>query len=231
MNFKRIIANKNYVKEKYIIGIDPGNTSHKAVVLTSSGLPVGKAFGFNTTKPDYEKFEKKLVDLMPEINYKEMIIGIESSCNLWQTFTEYFKEKYSIVKVSPLTTYLSRGKMNNNFSKTDSKDAFLIAEATQQGKFTMLYNTEPVYQEMHELNIYFNKISNNRSQTKLRLYGLMRMIFPELLTCFKINSLTCLYLLKKYMTPEDFIKLNIEEEKDIIKKYLSHNTLKKRYSK
>ena len=218
MSMNKVFSNKSLINGKYVVGIDPGDTAHKAIIISAEGFPISKPFGFSVDFKGFQKFENKILNEIPKEEHKNIVIGIESSCNLWQTFIDYFKDKYEIVKVSPLTTYLSRGKMSNNFSKTDNKDSYLVAAATQQGNFTICYKHEPIYQELHNLNIYFNKISNNKIQAKLRLRGLVRIIFPELLKCLKIDTLTCLYLLNNYMTPKDFLQMDIEKEAKSIKK-------------
>ena len=108
MNFKRVTANKKMVSGKYVIGIDPGDTSHKAIIISPEGIPISKPFGFTVTKKGFAKFEQMIKKSLPKKERANVVIGMESSCNLWQTFTEYFEGKYKIVTTSPLTTYFTR---------------------------------------------------------------------------------------------------------------------------
>ena len=114
---------------KMIIGIDPGKGRHQAVIIDSAGIPTGKSFSFSVS---YDGFRKKLWEEINKqlVNYtsSELLFAVEASCNLWQTISSYLRlEGYDVVLVSPMCTKQSRVMLNNDFSKTDHKDALLIA--------------------------------------------------------------------------------------------------------
>ncbi len=179
MNIERIQQGKALVRDKYIVGIEPRDKSHKAVIISPAGLPVSKPFGFSVNREGFLNFEKTVLSRIPKEYHSEIIIGLEISCNLWQTFSDYIQQKnkkadsnnsadnktrskFTLVNVSPMTTYLARGKRHSNFNKSDNRDAMLIAESVQQSNFIMPIYHEPIYQQIHLLSVYFSKLIDNR---------------------------------------------------------------------
>ena len=210
--------------KKFVIGIDPGDTEHKAVLVSPDSFPLCKPFSIKVNAEGFETFSKRLVQMRLEhkINQEDLILAIESSCNLWQTFEFYFKEKgYKIVKVSPMTTYLSRGLKNSNLSKSDNKDCLLVAESVLNGKFTECYEIGKIYERLITLNIALNKLQDTCTQAKLRVRGILHKIFPEFLNILDLDTATAGFLLKKYIFPVDYLKIKdseITELGEVLKK-------------
>jgi hypothetical protein len=65
---------------------------------------------------------------------------------------------------------------------------------------------------MHQLAIAYDKIRTNYVQTRCRLRAQVKRIFPEFLKILGIDTLTAHYLLKKYLTPQEFLNLTINED-------------------
>lgn len=135
MKFKRLRVKRQFISGKKVVGIDPAKRNHTAYVLNAKGLPIGKGFAIPNT---YDGFHvllwQKLRQRLDEINSDEVIFAIETACNLWLCLAHYLhKEGYSVVLVSPLTIKRSRPFISHEFSRTDPKDAFLVASAAQNG--------------------------------------------------------------------------------------------------
>ena len=128
---ENLINNLEFVKGKVIIGIDPAKDKHQARVLDRCGIPLGKSFSF---KNNFEGFHKTLWKRLNQIFGEDFdlktgsVFAIESACDLWQQLVHcLYREGYYVVRVSPLHTYHSRVQLGNDFSKTDPKDALIIA--------------------------------------------------------------------------------------------------------
>ena len=131
----RSLERKQWVSGKIIVGIDPAKEKHQAVVLDEHRMQKGKAFTFDTS---YEGYHKKLWEKLDAIvgsyNPDSLVFAVETACDLWRTIVEHlFKQGYTVLLVNPLTTYHSRPLMNSDYSKTDPKDALLVATNAQQG--------------------------------------------------------------------------------------------------
>ncbi|NQV18862.1 MAG: IS110 family transposase [Armatimonadetes bacterium] len=205
---------------KTIIGIDPGKDRHHAVIIDANGIPIGKTFSFSVS---YQGFRKRLWE---EINKQaadhsssDLLFAVEASCNLWQKICNYLlSEGYEVVLVSPMYTKQSRVMLNNDFSKTDPKDALLVAINTQQGHYNKLRDYSKRSSNMRTLSIAYDKLRKDYSSYRGRLRAAIELVFPELLNVITLGTKTSYYLLEKYLFPSEYLNMNIQSESIKIEK-------------
>ena len=53
MAFKSLQEKKQFVFDKYIVGIDPSKKKHQAAVVDTNGIQQGKSFIFKTNHKGY----------------------------------------------------------------------------------------------------------------------------------------------------------------------------------
>jgi transposase len=137
MSFEYLQTKRHFVSNKIIVGIDPARRKHQAAVINSLGITIGTSFSFKTNHHGYHhQLFKQLNTLDIKINPNNCVFAIERSCNLWQTLAHYLhRQGYTVVLVSPVTTRRSRPFFNHDFSKTDPKDALLVASNARDGYF------------------------------------------------------------------------------------------------
>jgi transposase len=214
VSYKKHQERKRNIAGKKVIGIDPAKEKHQVTVLDDQGIQMGESFSITVTHKGFtEDLWKRLGKQLGEFGKEDVVFAIESSCNLWKVLTEYLhKRGYTVVLVSPLITHKTRPTINNDFSKTDPKDAFLIAENAQGGKYNEYMSYTPEIKKLHSLCIAHDKLTKDRNRVILRLRALMEEIFPEYLKCVHVEIQTSLYLLGKYYLPEHFQRLDVDEE-------------------
>jgi len=205
---------RRLIEGKSIVGIDPAKLKHQAAVVDADGNHVGKSFSFDVTHHGYNTtLWQKLRPMLPICNPDNTDFAIETSCNLWITLAFYLRhEGYRVLLVSPLTTYHSRPIMNHDFSRTDPKDAFLVADNARQGFFDLYMSFPTQSNAMHRLSITYSKLRKDLAQNRARLRAAIEQIFPEFLSFVSLNTQTGMYLLKKYLFPDEFLSLNLDEE-------------------
>ncbi|GBD96387.1 transposase IS116/IS110/IS902 family protein [bacterium BMS3Abin06] len=216
-----------------VIGIDPAKEKHQVTVIDEQGIQMGNSFAITVSHKGFnEDLWKKLGKILGKFRKEEVVFAIESSCDIWRVFAGYLHNRgYAVLLVSPLITYKTRSTINNDFSKTDPKDAYLVAENAQGGKYNEYMSYTPEINKLHSLCIAHDKLTKDRNRIILRLRALMEEIFPEYLKCVHVEIKTSLYLLGKYFLPEHFQKLDVDEEEWNIRRISNgkHNadTLKK----
>ena len=214
VSYKKHQERKGNIAGMKVIGIDPAKEKHQVTVLDEQGIQMGHSFSINVSHKGFnEDLWKKLGKILGEFRKEEVVFAIESSCDLWRVFAGYLHNRgYTVVLVSPLITHKTRSTINNDFSKTDPKDAFLIAENAQGGKYNEYMSYTPEINKLHSLCIAHDKLTKDRNRIILRLRALMEEIFPEYLKCVHVEIKTSLYLLGKYYLPEHFQRLDVDEE-------------------
>ncbi len=233
VSYKKHQERKRNIAGLKVIGIDPAKEKHQVTVLDEHGIQMGTSFSINVSHKGFnEDLWKKLGKILGKFKKEEVVFEIESSCDLWRVFAGYLQNRgYTVVLVSPFITYKTRPTINNDFSKTDPKDAYLVAENAQGGKYNEYISYAPEINKLHSLCIAHDKLTKDRNRIILRLRAVMEEIFPEYLKCVHVEIKTSLYLLGKYYLPEHFQQLDIDEEEWNVRRISNGkhnaNTLKK----
>jgi transposase len=218
--YLRSLERKRWVSGKVIVGIDPAKEKHQAVVLDEERMQKGNPFTFQTTYEGYNKtLWEKLDNILGGYGPEDMVFAVETACDLWKTIVDYLSEKgYTVLLVSPLTTYHSRPLMNNDYSKTDPKDALIVATNAHNGNYTEYKKFSAHINNLHRLSITYNKLQKDRQAVILRMMSFMDEVFPEYLKCLNVEIETSLYLLERYFLPEHFQKLETDEHERAVRK-------------
>ena len=219
------LQRKQQVSGKRIVGIDPAKDSHAAVVLDENRMVTGNPFTFKTTHEGYNiVLWKKLDQILGNYGPDDLVFAVETACALWRTLVEYLSDLgYTVLLVNPLTTYHTRPLMNNDYSKTDPKDALLVATNAHNGNFVQYKKHTADINSLHRLSITFEKVQKDRQAVILRMRAFMDEVFPEYLKCLSVDIDTSLYLLDKYFLPEHFQNLDIEEHEWPIRRISNGN--------
>lgn len=213
-SYEKHMEKKKMLAGKRIVGIDPAKEKHQATVLDEEGMQRGKSFSFSVSHEGYsEKLWKELGKIMDDYGTEDLVFAVETSCALWKTLTDYLSQRgYTVLMVNPLTTYHSRPLMNHDFSKTDPKDALLIATNARNGNYTVYQHFTPEINKLHRLSIAYEKLTKDRQKAIARLRSFMEEVFPEFLKCLPVDIETSLYLLEKHFLPKHFRSLSVHEE-------------------
>ena len=226
MKTKRYEEKKRAIRGKVVVGVDPGKDYHQFAVLDEHGDQMGKSFSVPVSYLGYEtKLWQRLEKLTGECGPEEVVFAIENACNLWKTLAGYLTVKgYKVVLVSPLTTRCSRPLMSHDFSKTDPKDSFLVAQNAQRGHYNSYLFNSPRIESLHQLSIAWSKLLKDRVKNLQRLRSFMDSVFPEYMKVFPdIGVDTSLYLLERYFLPDHFLKMEISKELLAVKRISQGN--------
>jgi transposase len=215
MNAKRLELKKEIVEGNVVIGIDPAKKKHQAAIVDESGMQLGSSFSFPVSHEGFTVILwKNIAKHLPTCNPATVVFAVETSCNLWQTLAFYLHTTmgYTVLLVSPLSTHYERPIMNLDFSRTDPKDAFLIASLARRGAFSVYEQFSSHSNALHSLGITYDKVRQDLAQNRSRLRAHIERIFPEFLTVFSPDTDSAIYLLKHYLFPDEFLAMNIDQE-------------------
>src|SRR3989337_738149 len=218
MKFKVYKQKKDFISGKTIVGIDPAKQHHQASVINQYGIQIAKSFSFPVNLDGFNNnLWKKLHSIVPQFTPDNLVFAVEASCNLWKTIAYYLHDKgYTVLLVNPLVTHYSRPLMNHDFSKTDPKDAFLVAKNAFDANYDFYKSFTPQINRLHQLSITYDKLLKDKNKNLLRIRSLMEEVFPEFLNCLNIDTKTALFLLESYFLPQHFLNLDIEKLAPVI---------------
>ena len=137
-----------------IVGIDIAKKTHWARVLNFVGLEITKPFSFHNTKEDFIRTVVKLENLKKEKGLEEIIVGMEPTGHYWKGLAWFLKQNgIPVVMVNPYHVKKTKELDDNTQTKSDRKDAFVIAKLVKDGRYSKVYLPEGVYAELRVLAI------------------------------------------------------------------------------
>jgi len=220
MNHQRLQAQRGQLADKIVIGIDPAKDKHQAAIVDPHGNQRGASFSFPVSAAGYgETLWRNIAKVLPSYKADDVVFAIETACNLWETLAFYLRTRgYTVVLVSPLSTHHARPIMSLEFSRTDPKDAYLVATVAQRGAYHHYEQFPPESNAMHQLAITYDKLRKNRAQNRARIRALLDRVFPEFPHILEPDTNTAVSLLKKYLFPDEFLAMDIRTEAKAIEK-------------
>jgi transposase len=217
--FKALQIKRQFLIDKHVVGIDPAKARQQAAIVDCHGMLSGKPFTFANSLDGYENLLRKVKLQTADVNAEGIVFAIETACNLWITLAYYLKKQgYEVLLVSPLSTKQSRPMIGYDFSRTDPKDALLVASNAQRGYFDFYREYSDHIKAMHSLSITYHKLRKNLVQQRNRIHALLDRCFPEFFKVFSTESKTACYLLGKYFRPGHFLMMDIDAETEAIRK-------------
>jgi len=218
----QIISRKKFISsKKYVVGVDPCKSRMDCMLFDSFGIPIDKPFsvqtnlkGFSETFLDQvSKKVKRSNSSIERVHPDEIVIAIEHSLDLWQIFAEFMKSAgYHVVLVNPVATKHSRPLDNVDFSKTDFRDASIIGELAQRGKFTDYQKSAEKYQLARKLTIHLFKKSKDRQTYRSRFTAYVRKYFPELERLVSSRTRSFTHLAMRFFQTNGFEGADVIEE-------------------
>jgi len=220
--FQALQSKREFIRNKTVVGIDPAKRG-QAAALNPNGVLLSAPFKFDANYHGlHHTLWDKLKQRTEKFNTQNLVFAVETSCNLWQPLCFYLRGSgFSVLLVSPLTTKHSRPFISHDFSRTDPKDALLIASNARDGYFDFYQDFTPHNNAMHRLSITYDKLRRNYVQTRLRIRAFMEQLFPEFFQVLNLDTDTGKYLIKRYFLPGQYIQMDIEKESKVIVK-ISH---------
>jgi transposase len=212
MRSQALQEKRQFIAGKFVIGIDPGRDRHQACVLNPQGVE-RRNFTFTVNRQGFDEIMLKTLSLYLNLQDKaSFVFAIETACNLWQCLAHFLSARgYSVVLVNPLTTYHSRALPAHDYSKTDPKDALLVASNARHGYFDWYRTYSAEINAMHQLSMVYCKIRNTLLQQRSRLRTYINYVFPEFFEVVRLDTHTARFLLKRYFLPKHYLELELEK--------------------
>lgn len=183
----------------HYVGIDVANYKHDCFIADEQGCVVKETFSFTNDKDGFSYLLSVLKSLKRKGHIK---IGFESTGHYHFNLKLFLEaNEFNYIEVNPLLVHKFVTTQNLRRTKTDKKDASMIA------KYLMTVDYKPYLDSFYHIN-------NLKSLCRLRetlivertkflnqIIAYLDQIFPEFMTVFKsgINSST-IYLLTCYST-------------------------------
>jgi len=192
-----------------IVGIDAAKEIHWARMTDYRGVDLSKPIKVHNSMDGFENLLAKIEKLRTKHGCDQVVIGMEPSGHYWRALGWYLKLYESepvLVGVNPYHTKQAKELNDNSQTKSDPKDALVVAHLIREGRYFDTYLPEDEYAELRQLNTERQRIMKQISRANNILIALLDEFFPEYATVWSdVTCPTSLELLKIYAFPSDIV--------------------------
>lgn len=219
MNYKQNQRLKQLTVETLIIGVDIAKEFHVARAQDIRGVEFGKVIKFNNSLSGYLELENWIKDIKSTEKKNNVIIGMEPTGHYWLNIARYLKEKeeYTVVTVNPMHVKKIKELDDNNQTKTDKKDAKVIAQLVKDARYSMPNLLEGEYEELRNAKNLRLVMVQDLNRTKNQIHNWLDRYFPEYKDAYaRWESKSFIKIIKKYTFPSEIKKVSPNEIYDML---------------
>lgn len=166
----------------FYVGIDIAKNKHDLACISETGEIVITNFRFTNSYQGFKDLRLKLEQLSSIT--QDVQIALESTGHYNYNIVAFLRELgYNVFAYNPFIIKQFANSQSLRKTKTDSKDALLIACKLRSDVTPEYYQTDKVdkvMDELKELTRYQNRLIHSRSKCKNLYVRLLDIIFPEL---------------------------------------------------
>jgi transposase len=214
---KEALIMKNKLKQKQnqritritektlVVGADIAKKIHVARAVDFRGIELGKDCVFHNDQEGLTKLASWMKELGQVHQKTDIVFGIEPTGHYWFPLASFLKEQgIKIVIVNPHHVNKSKELEDNSQTKSDYKDAKVIADLIRNGKYSEPNLPTKEYAELRILMNYREKVMVGLNQVKARITNWHDRYFPEYSQVFKDwEGKASLMSMRQFPTPEE----------------------------
>ncbi len=218
MKFKQSEAQNQRIERittsHLVVGIDMAKETHVAQATNYRGIVLtNKHLSFNNTIEGFEKLQRWVQGLHQKHRLNSVILGMEPTGHYWWNLANWLTNKgMNVVLVNPATTKRNKENRDNCPSKSDPKDALVIADVVCRGYYYEYTRQTYVFQKLRTMMSDREFWVANSVRLQNRIIRWLDIRFPEYTSVFK--DWTCkrsMATLKELLSPQDLASQSVTE--------------------
>jgi transposase len=186
-----------------VVGVDIAQELHVARAVNFRGIIVGDPLTFENNEEGFARLLQWINELKTLKGFASTIIGMEPTGHYWINLSKWlYDQDIEAVTVNPHLVKKNKENRDNSRSKSDKKDALVIADMVKNGYYSFIRPTSETFEKLRVL-------MSNRDMTVKRLVSAINQInrwvdivFPELRQVFKdVKGKGAMATLRLFPTP------------------------------
>jgi transposase len=192
-----------------VVGADIAKKVHVARAVDFRGIELGKDCVFHNDQEGLTKLAMWMKELSRLHEKTDILFGIEPTGHYWFPLAAFLQEQgIQVVIVNPHHVNKSKELEDNSQTKSDYKDAKVIANLIKDGKYSETHLPTKEYAELRILMNFREKVMVNLNQAKTRITAWLDRYFPEYPQVFKDwEGKASVMTLRQFPTPEEIVSL------------------------
>ena len=192
-----------------IVGTDIAKKIHVARAVDFRGIEAGKECTFQNEREGLMKLVSWMKELKQSQNKEEIIFGVEPTGHYWFPLAAFLLEQdIKVVLVNPHHVNKSKELEDNSQTKSDYKDAKVIADLVRNGNYSEVSLPTAAFADLRILMNLREKVAESLNQVKARVHNWFDRFFPEYPQVFKDwTGKASLMTMQQFPTPKEIVSI------------------------
>jgi transposase len=223
-------AKQNQLIEKItaqhlVVGIDIAQQMHVARAVNFRGIIIGDYLSFSNDEEGFHNLLLWIQNLQTTHHLSAAVVGMEPTGHYWLNVSRWLTEHhFEVVLVNPHLVKKNKENRDNTPSKSDRKDALVIADMVKNGYYSETRTTPEAFEDLRVLLSNRDFVVKRLVSAKNQIHRWVDVVFPELRHVFKdITCIGSIATLRLFPTPAELSKLQpqnlIQGWKTIMKRH------------
>ena len=205
-----------------IVGVDTAKDEHWARITDYRGIDLVKPVRVPNNIEGFEKLMARIGKACESRNCDQVMIGVEPSghyCRALQWYLRVHPSQPVLVGVNPFHTKQAKELDDNSQTKSDKKDALVIAHLIRDGRYFDTYLPEGEYADLRIFNTERQRVMKEISRTGNTIIALTDEFFPEYGKLFKdLLCPTSRAILRAAPFPSDILAMGHDDLTELIRR-------------
>ncbi|CAH0347262.1 IS110 family transposase [Bacillus sp. CECT 9360] len=188
-----------------VVGVDIAQQLHVARAVNFRGIVVGDPLTFENTEEGFTILLHWINKLKKTNNLDAAIVGMEPTGHYWINLSKWlFEQNIDVVTVNPYHVKRNKENRDNTQSKSDKKDALVIADMVKNGYYAIVRPTSESFEKLRVFMSNRDVIVKRLVSSINQLNRWVDIVFPELRQVFKdVTGKGAIATLRLFPTPTE----------------------------
>ncbi|WNQ10803.1 IS110 family transposase [Paenibacillus aurantius] len=216
---------ENITAHHLVVGVDIAQEAHVARAVSFRGIALGTPLEFGNHREGFNLFESWIQDLLKTYTLSSVIVGMEPTGHYWFSLARWLVDQgIEAVLVNPHLVKKNKENRDNTPSKSDRKDALVIADMIKNGYYSPVRFNPEAYEELRILMSNRETVTKRLNSAVNQIHRWVDIVFPELRQVFKILTCTsAIATLRLFPLPSDISRLSTGQVLDGWKQYVKRH--------
>jgi transposase len=186
-----------------VVGVDIAQQFHVARAVNFRGIVVGDPLTFENNEDGFTILLKWINELKRINKFNTAIVGMEPTGHYWINLSKWlFEQNIDVVTVNPYHVKRNKENRDNTQSKSDKKDALVIADMVKNGYYAIVRPTSESFEQLRVLMSNRDVIVKRLVSSINQINRWVDIVFPELRQVFKdVTGKGAIATLRLFPTP------------------------------
>ena len=196
-----------------VVGVDIAQHVHVARAVNYRGIVIGDPLSFENNEHGFVRLLNWINQLKVTKGFNTAIVGMEPTGHYWINLSKWlFNQKIEVVTVNPHLVKRNKENRDNTQSKSDKKDALVIADMVKNGYYAIVRPTSESFEKLRVLMSNRDVVVKRLVSSINQLNRWVDIIFPELRELFKnVTGKGAIATLRLFPTPSELRSMKAQD--------------------